>query len=43
MHEKGVADHVDERFEHLDGFGRNWKTRDSFKLAYAGGGLDELA
>ena len=35
---------LDERFEHLDGFWRRWKVRDSFRTAYAdGGGLDELA
>jgi len=34
---------LDERFEQLDRFWRGWKTRDSFKRAYAdGAGLAEL-
>ena len=39
-----VATPLDERFEQLDGFWQRWKSRDSFRKAYAdGGGLDELA
>ena len=35
---------LNERYEHLDRFWRTWKSRDSFKTAYAdGAGLDELA
>ncbi|KQQ48635.1 glutathione S-transferase [Methylobacterium sp. Leaf125] len=39
-----VATPLDERFEQLDGFWKRWKSRDSFRKAYAdGGGLEELA
>jgi len=39
-----VATPLDERFEGLDRFWRRWKTRESFRAAYAdgGSGLDEL-
>jgi glutathione S-transferase len=38
-----VATPLDERFEQLDRFWQRWKTRSSFRIAYAdGGGLQEL-
>ena len=35
---------LDERFEHIDRFWKNWQAQESFRAAYAdGGGIEELA